>query len=92
MSRFDKFLATLEKIAGMPVLRGDPAVVPMARPPRNNPLGKIPMRKVAPGRLQWMHNQPANLDFNKRVQSAKKSIGTSPLARIDTTLPAPPQR
>lgn len=83
----DRLAASFIKVAEMPVVSPDPEVSPMPRPPRNNPMGKIPIRKPAATRVSWQRDKASHPEFNKNVLSKKFGRSSSLSRGIESESP-----
>lgn len=83
----DKLAAAFIKVAEMPVVSPDPEVSPMPRPPKSNPMGKIPVRRPAATRVAWQRDKAAHPDFNRNVLSKKFGRSSSLTHGIESESP-----
>jgi len=83
----DRLASAFIKVAEMPVVSSDPEVAPMPRPPKNNPMGKIPVRRPAGTRVAWQRDKAAHPEFNKNVLSKKFGRSSSLSHGIESESP-----
>ena len=87
MSAVNRLIDAFIKVAQMPVVEPNPEVSPMPRPPRNNPLGKIPIRRPAKTRVAWQRDKASNPEFNRNVLSKRRGRSSSLTHGIESPEP-----
>lgn len=87
MSRLNNLINGFIKAAQMPVVENNPEILPMPRPTRNRPLGKIPLRKPVMSRISWQWDKASHPNFNRSVFEKKRGRTASLTQGIESISP-----